>query len=478
MTYAFTFDASACTGCKACVEACKDKNNLPVGVMWRRVIEVSGGGWNSVGGGSFGTIGDSDELGRPTRTAWENNVFAYNLSIACNHCEHPKCAGVCPTDAFIHRADGIVYIDSSKCMGCGYCAWACPYDAPRYNPEQGQMSKCNFCFDNIDAGLPPSCVAACPMRVLNFIEVEEVKSEKLEGSSNQFSKLWEIPASEHPFPLPNNSRTEPHLMIKPHVAMGNDLEKQISNYEEIRPKRQKSETPLVVFTLLVQMAVGAFWAAQWMVDSIPLIPYLIIGACLGLGGFFSFAHLGAKPNAWRASFHLQKSWLSREILFFGLFGVGWLAGFVLPETKWVTSLLGVGLIFSMAQVYRLHTMPAWDTWRTTAGFFVTAALLGQVAMMIVVGAKSGREAFAVQAIMLLLAVELAITLSAKPKAEGSVTSIRVGLSAATLLGAGILLFASNRLGVWISPVLFLLIIIEEVIGRAAFYESLVEKPLR
>ena len=44
MTYAFTFDASACSGCKACQEACKDKNNLPVGVMWRRVVEVSGGG--------------------------------------------------------------------------------------------------------------------------------------------------------------------------------------------------------------------------------------------------------------------------------------------------------------------------------------------------------------------------------------------------------------------------------------------------
>src|SRR6266542_3792952 len=152
MTYAFTFDASACSGCKACQEACKDKNNLPVGVMWRRVVEVSGGGWNPVGGGSFAGISDSDESWRPAPTVWENNVFAYNLSIACNHCVHPKCAGVCPTDAFIQRPDGIVYIDPSKCMGCGYCSWACPYNAPRYNPEQGQMSKCNFCFDNIDAG--------------------------------------------------------------------------------------------------------------------------------------------------------------------------------------------------------------------------------------------------------------------------------------------------------------------------------------
>jgi len=462
MTYAFTFDSSACSGCKACQEACKDKNNLPVGVMWRRVIEVSGGGWVQSG------------------EAWTNNVFAYNLSIACNHCVHQKCAGVCPTDAFVHRADGIVYIDPDKCMGCGYCSWACPYNAPRYNPELGQMSKCNFCFDNIDAGLPPSCVAACPMRALGFAEVDGgrwtvdgVQSSGGNGQPStvygQFSELWKISASEHPFPLPINSRTEPHLMVKPHVAMGNDLEKKISNYEEIRPKHQKSEMPLVVFTLLVQMAVGAFWAALWMTESIPLIPYLMIGACLGLGGFFSFAHLGAKQNAWRAPFHLKKSWLSREILFFGLFGAGWLAGFVLPEMKWVTSLIGVGLIYSMAQVYRLHTIPVWDTWRTTAGFFITSALQGQLLMMnLLQGGGWGIVAP-------LLAVELGLILSAKPNARWVVYRLRVGVIAAAIVGAGMMLVAPNLLGMWRSLPILLLVLVEEVIGRKLFYTALDER---
>lgn len=453
MTYAFTFDSSACSGCKACQEACKDKNNLPVGVMWRRVVEVSGGGWVQEG------------------KAWTNNVFAYNLSIACNHCVHPKCAGVCPTDAYVHRADGIVYIDPSKCMGCGYCSWACPYNAPRYNPEQGQMSKCNFCFDNIDAGLPPSCVAACPMRALGFAEVN---SNQLSVISGQFSGLWKLPASEHPFPLPNNSRTEPHLMVKPHREMSNPLEKKIANYEELRPKKQKSETPLVVFTLFAQMAVGAFWAGLWMTDSIPLIPNLIIGACLGLGGFFSFAHLGAKRNAWRAPFHLKKSWLSREILFVGLFGAGWLAGFILPEMKWVTSLLGVGLIYSMAKVYRLHVMIAWDTWRTTVGFFVTAALLGQLAMSSLLGGTK----LAWGIVVVLLAIELAMTLSAQHKVKESVTSLRVRLSAAAMLGMAILLLTSNPPGVWTSLAFFLLAMTEALIGRKHFYTALEDKPLR
>jgi membrane glycosyltransferase len=80
-------------------------------------------------------------------------------------------------------------------------------------------------------------------------------------------------------------------------------------------------------------------------------------------------------------------------------------------------------------------------------------------------------------VAVLLAIELALTLSARPKDRWSATSIRMGLSAAAMLGAGILLFASNRFGVWISPVLFLLILSEEIIGRMEFYTALNDKPL-
>jgi anaerobic dimethyl sulfoxide reductase subunit B (iron-sulfur subunit) len=66
--YAFYFDSSACSGCKACQVACKDKHNLEVGRLWRRVYEVSGGGWQRQG------------------QAWTTSAFAYNLSLACNHC--------------------------------------------------------------------------------------------------------------------------------------------------------------------------------------------------------------------------------------------------------------------------------------------------------------------------------------------------------------------------------------------------------
>jgi DMSO reductase anchor subunit len=260
-------------------------------------------------------------------------------------------------------------------------------------------------------------------------------------------------------------------MVKPHVAMGNDLEKKISNYEEIHPKHQKSEMPLVAFTLLVQMAVGAFWAALWMTDSIPLITYLFIGACLAIGGFFSFAHLGAKRNAWRAPFHLKKSWLSREILFVGLFGMGWLAGFVMPEMKWITSLLGMGLIYSMAKVYQLRPMPAWNTWRTMAGFFITSALLGQLLMANLL------QSVGWGIVDVLLAAELGLILSTKPNARWTVNRQRVGLIAAAMLGAGMMLVAPNLLGMWPSLPILLLVLVEEVIGRKLFYTALDERAI-
>jgi anaerobic dimethyl sulfoxide reductase subunit B (iron-sulfur subunit) len=376
MTYAFTFDASSCSGCKACQAACKDKNQLPLGVLWRRVYEVSGGGWEKQG------------------NAWINNIFAYNMSIACNHCEHPKCAGVCPVDAYNVRDDGIVYIDTSKCVGCGYCAWACPYGAPQYNHELGHMTKCNFCFDNIDAGQLPACVAACPLRVLNYVDVNEFHCRDAENTErNSFIPLWEISASEHPFPMYPLSRTEPHLAVKPHAAMKLDVEKKIGNYEEIRPRKESAwdEVPLVIFTLLAQLSVGAFWfALLFLPKPLTILPLSIIGLSLGVGMFFSFAHLGTKKNAWRAILHLKKSWLSREILTASLFGAGWLAVTEesllfkksTPALLWLTALLGFAFIYSMGQVYRLRSKPMWNTWRTSASFFVSAILLGSLGQYI------------------------------------------------------------------------------------------------
>ena len=147
--YGFYFDASKCTGCKTCMVACKDKNNLPVGMNFRRVTEFSGGNWRQ---------------DRATG-AWHQDAFAYYLSISCNECSDPACVKVCPTKAHFKRAeDGLVLIDPKKCIGCGACLAACPYGAPQLDREARKMRKCDTCLDRREKGLNPACVDACPQR--------------------------------------------------------------------------------------------------------------------------------------------------------------------------------------------------------------------------------------------------------------------------------------------------------------------------
>ncbi|MBM3297294.1 MAG: dimethylsulfoxide reductase subunit B [Candidatus Aminicenantes bacterium] len=201
--YAFFFDASACTGCKACQLACKDKNDLGPGLLWRRVYEVSGGAWRREG------------------EAWTPDIAAYNVSLACNHCLNPSCVDSCPTGAVWKRADGLVFIDGEKCIGCRYCEWACPYGAVRFDAAAHRATKCDFCSDLVGAGEKPACVAACPARALDCGDFEELK--KIYGEENAI------------FPLPDPSLTEPALILKPHrdASGAEDKNAAVANWEEL-----------------------------------------------------------------------------------------------------------------------------------------------------------------------------------------------------------------------------------------------------
>ena len=472
MTYAFYFDSSTCSGCKACQAACKDKNNLPLGVLWRRVYEVSGGEWTQ------------------TRAAWKNTVFAYNLSIACNHCVHPKCAGVCPVDAYEVRPDGIVLIDTQKCIGCGYCAWACPYDAPQMDKSAGTMNKCNLCYDNLDSGLPPACVAACPLRCLELVDISD------QGKKGEGIKLWEVSGTEHPFPLPKISRTEPHLVIKPHPGVTQVGEgTQVSNREETSPAQPhgtaRGEIPLIIFTLLAQMAIGTFVTLlmiYWILSNklvagrITILPLLSVGAAIVVALFTSLFHLGKPKNAWRVINHLRKSWISREILFTSGFTGLWAiyTGLRLfqigTDSMWIglavlTAFCGLAALYCMQRVYQLRIIPAWNTDRTLLEFAVSALGLGGLltGSLLPQDAPAGVMRWIALAGSLAFLVALQITISTTHSKNLRLTRWRAGLLLAGWLGTVVLLLWPSRIGVGIRILVFLIALAEEAVGRWLFY---------
>ena len=183
MQYGFYFDADRCGSCKACVMACRDKNDTLLSLKNRNVIDFGGGRWV-----------EKDGLVQP------ENVFVYSISISCNHCESPACVANCPTGAMIKRdEDGIVYVDESVCIGCGTCANACPYGAPKVSEERGVTSKCNFCMDYLDEGGRPACVDACLMRCLDFGDIAELREK--------YGDACDVA------PLPTSSETRPSLIL-------------------------------------------------------------------------------------------------------------------------------------------------------------------------------------------------------------------------------------------------------------------------
>lgn len=183
--YGFSFDSSYCNGCKTCMLSCKDRYDLDGETDFRKVYEYGGGT----------AFVDTDGM-------LANNCFGYYLSVACNHCDDPACTKVCPTTACSKDEEtGLVSIDESRCMGCGYCEMACPYGCPSINKTKGHSVKCSGCIDRVREGKKPICVEACPQRALDFGEIGELRA-----------KHGDLAAIA---PLPDPSHTHPNLIIIP-----------------------------------------------------------------------------------------------------------------------------------------------------------------------------------------------------------------------------------------------------------------------
>ena len=173
MKLGLVIDLDTCVGCNACAVACKQ--------------------WNT--SGTTGPLTDFEPYGKDPTGVWFNRIRNYEVGdypesktvhfpMSCMHCDDAACVTVCPTGASYKREeDGIVLVDQDKCMGCNYCAWACPYGARELDREDGVMKKCTLCVDRIyDESLPederqPACVMTCPSHSRYFGDFDDPNSE-------------------------------------------------------------------------------------------------------------------------------------------------------------------------------------------------------------------------------------------------------------------------------------------------------------
>ena len=507
--YRFHFDMGKCIGCKCCEVACHEQNNNPADVQWRQVGEIEGG-----------------EFPKTTRLY---------VSMACNHCLEPTCLTGCPTDTYYKDPiTGAVRMRADSCIGCGYCTWNCPYEAPQFNPERNMVTKCDLCHNRLVEGHLPACVAACPS---GAIEIEKVN----QGAWKQDHSQANGPG------VPESSITvsTTRLTVPPH------LQADLDRADEYRLRPEKPHYSLIFMTVLTQLSVGGFLSlflaellSHWMqhppgadprqlsmtmagggleplAGAAPLQKFLQVGpfAMLGAAGLAlttSVFHLGRPLFAWRALKMWRRSWLSREVLFFSLFAglasvysiLRWRSLAPPPGTMEnlgvLVAMTGLAGIYSSARIYMVPARPSWNNIRTPIAFFSTGFLLGPLAILLLFAAQSNLS----QAVMLIGKTLVGIILIAGFAQLGSILVklfyiisreehelrgtaklltqkfrtpflSRIGSLLITLIGipltlVGLLQSGGIGVPIWIGMFLFLALG-SELLGRYLFFVSVVPK---
>ena len=404
--YGMVVDLNRCVGCQTCTIACKHHNDTPPGVQWRRVLDVEQGEYPNV-----------------------ERVF---LVTGCQHCADPPCVPVCPTGATRQRADGLVTMDYDTCIGCGYCAVACPYQARTIAHERawyfgtpsrqeaqvfhdervGVATKCTFCVDKIDEaaqtsgvvpGLDleatPACAASCIAQALHFGDFADPDSN-----------VSRLAADNAHFRMHEELGTDPqirYLYEVPETTPGREAE------EADDDRRSDPNDPLVgdrqtfwdvraaMNFILGGMSSGlavaayALWTLGLLADA--LLPWFFAAAALGMGIglLFVFAEIGRRARFLYVLRRPQSSWMTRETYAVAAFYPAVVADLFWPSPALHAVVAIAAAAFLVCQGRILHAgkgIPAWRhrlvPWMlVTSGLYegVALAALGLVALSLTGG---------------------------------------------------------------------------------------------
>jgi len=352
----FIFDLNKCTGCHACQIACTLENQVEWGTNWRQVITFNGN--------------KNPELP------------CFHLSFACNNCMDAPCVKYCPSLAISKdKQSGVVLISDSKCIGCKYCSWVCPFDAPQFNYRSSIMEKCTLCNHRLQENLAPACVVLCPTDALQFGSFSgEIFNDPAEG----FTRTAIRPAVQLVPLRPEHKK--PELTTLPFTdAVIHQFEK------SFKPPGAKtsflSEWSLLSFTFIIPLLVS--WMLAHFISVIPVQPYIFLGLAI-VAITMSTMHLGQKFRAYRSIFNLRGSWLSREIFFFLCFVTTAVLSLSTAKMQALSASLaaisGISLLFSADKVYQMIIQTKNQKYHSAdlmiTGLFYTALLAGRITFFV------------------------------------------------------------------------------------------------
>ncbi|WP_339745778.1 DmsC/YnfH family molybdoenzyme membrane anchor subunit [uncultured Rubinisphaera sp.] len=363
--YGFSVDLDRCSGCKACVTACHNLNGLDEDEAWRDVGLLY-----------------SDSAKTP---------LMQHVTSACHHCIDPACMNACPTNSYEKdKVTGIVRHLDDQCFGCQYCTLACPYGVPKYHEKKGIVRKCDMCTQRLSVNEAPACVQACPHEAISItkVNIDEAKAKAL--------KREFITGAHDP------SYTIPTTIYHSKKPLSEELLR--GDQHQLTPEH--AHLPLVIMLVLIQVSTGAFLLlqlGQLLFDPAimnTLMPYLTLAtfgvsqAALGA----STMHLGRPLYAFRGILGFTHSWMSREIVAFGLYSAAagaffssfWIPAGWMPMQSviqnyggWVAIVTGYIGVGCSIMIYQCTQRSFWNGAYTTMKFMLTT-LVGGIAFLMII----------------------------------------------------------------------------------------------
>lgn len=404
--YGMVVDINRCVGCQTCTISCKHVNDTPPGVQWRRVLDVERGVFPDV-----------------------ERLF---LVVGCQHCAEPPCVPVCPTGATQQRADGLVTMDYDLCIGCGYCAVACPYqartivhqddwyygeptqqeEAVRHEERIGVASKCTFCVEKIDNApamgrvpgvdleATPACAASCITQAITFGDFNDPGSQVSQlldanahfqmheelGTDPQIKYLYEVPVS-----TPGLEATSQDLSDEKQSDVENPL---VGSRQTFWDFRAAANFALGGMSAGFAAIASIFYGMGFL--SLPSTQGAFALAMLGMavGLFAVFMEIGRKRRFLFVLLRPQSSWMTRETYAVALFYPAALLAVISPNVQWaegavfVAGVSAAAFLFCQARIlYAGKGIPAWRASQVPWLICLTGLLEGVGCLAVIAAAK-------------------------------------------------------------------------------------------